>query len=230
MSEENPNIIVASTGEPFKTEAAASSALQRQKLDQEIFSVMPHPTKVGYCIGNTVELQKPAKPPAQSGVTPPVDAPPAPGNEGAPSEITRNDLQQYGDLGEGEGVLASTRSETEYWLVRFHEKQHDQELDQFPLSVNNDVIAVSRGEEIVLPASYLEVAENARIPRWKTIPGQNRKVRSVVSRYPFTKIRKATRQEFVQRMREGNAQRDRDIVRQESEGQGIAAAHAAIAD
>jgi hypothetical protein len=214
------DIILAGNGKPWKTKDQASAEIQRQKLDPAVFGPITH--EGGWAIGNVKALQAAALPPPVSG---PVVAPPA--EKPVVQPIVRNDAAQFpDDAVQSSGVLASTVSQEAYFYVVFQEKSSEQDVDLIPLSINNDVIMVRRGEKIVLPQSYLEVADHSVFRKFKQVPGQPRKVETVVKRFPYSTIGPASRQDFVRMMTEGNAKRDVDIARMQAEAQGAAAVNA----
>jgi hypothetical protein len=208
------NIILAANGKPWKTEAHAQAELARQKLDPSVFGIIRH--EDGFAIGNVKGLQSAALPPAASGPIPPPAAKP----------MVRSDAPQFPEDSSSTGVLAATVSEDRYFFVKFQEKSSEQDLDLIPLGINNDVIMVRRGERIILPESYLRVADAAIYRKWRQVPGQQRKVETVVKRFPYERLGPASREEFVQMMMAGNERRDQDIARMEAVSQGAAAAAA----
>jgi len=139
----------------------------------------------------------------------------------------RNEAQFPEDVGVTAGVLAATQKEESYFFVQFQEKASEQDLDLIPLGINNDVIMCRRGQKIVLPKTYMEVADHAIFRKFVAVPGQPRKVESVVKRFPYSVLGPATRDDFVKMMKSGNEQRDQDIAKAEAMAQGAAATNAA---
>lgn len=143
------------------------------------------------------------------------------------SPPVRNDAAQFpDDVSVTSGVLAATAKEEQYFFVQFQEKSSEQDLDLIPLGINNDVIMCRRGEKIILPKSYLEVADHAIFRKFRAVPGQPRKVETIVKRFPYSIIGPASRADFVTMMNAGNTKRDEDIARAEAAAQGAAAVNA----
>lgn len=95
-----------------------------------------------------------------------------------------------------------------YWWGQFQPKSNENEQNYVAIGVNGDVIQCKRGVEIILPSSYVEVADNATYNVYRQEPGEDRKVVGRVKRFPFLKSRQGTEKEFREFIRKGNAMRD----------------------
>lgn len=84
----------------------------------------------------------------------------------------------------------------EVWIVRFHEKSHPNDTNDVVLSVNGDMHQQQRGVEGPCPDRFLEVADRAVYPHYKQEPGKQRKIAAHIHRYPYTKIRKSSMDEY----------------------------------
>jgi hypothetical protein len=95
-------------------------------------------------------------------------------------------------------------SKTRFWRGVWANKSNENDPDAVRLGINNETLTFQRGVECIVPEPYLEVAAHARYPKFKHEPGKGRKVSAYIDRFPFTRIREATFEEFKTMFAEGN--------------------------
>jgi len=93
--------------------------------------------------------------------------------------------------------------EEPYWWVVFQAKTAPQDPDQVNLSVDGEVVVCQRQKEVPLPQRFLECADHATYPQYRQLPNKPRKVVGWITMFPYTKVRKATREEFEEYLRQG---------------------------
>lgn len=93
-----------------------------------------------------------------------------------------------------------------YSRVEFSAKGSENDLPYVPLSKNGKQLRIQRSKQVVLPNSYLEIADNASHPQWEPSdkPDQPMKKTGTIQRYQYRVIGKATRKEFLEMLAEGN--------------------------
>lgn len=93
-----------------------------------------------------------------------------------------------------------------YSRVIFNNKGSNNDLPFVPLSKNGVELRISRGREVVVPDSYLEIADHAAHIQWE--PSEDRNVAAknagLIRRYGYTRLGPATEAEFKKQLSEGN--------------------------
>lgn len=92
-----------------------------------------------------------------------------------------------------------------FWQVVFSPKGREDEPNDVTLSVNGQCLQIKRSENIILPGPFLECADNGLYPVYKQLPGVDRKIVSMIKHFPYSVLRKATKEEYEQQLRAGNA-------------------------
>jgi len=178
----DPNIILSNSGQPFKTEGAAKSARATKGLAITDWDVQPHEQEgggVGFAI-----IRK---------------------NFGMSD--TEEDVHRTPAEKEAAAIKAKldSTSETEkfYW-VRFHDKTNQQDPDHVELGVNGEVLKIQRNKWVILPARFLECARHAVHPHFQQVPGQPRKQVGTLVTWPHdVRQEHATRGQYAEMLAEG---------------------------
>lgn len=108
-----------------------------------------------------------------------------------------------------------TAVKEKYFEVVFQMKTSPNDEDEVSLSLNGDVIILNRDKTVILPESYLEVADHAVRNHYEQKPGQTRKIVGKIRKYPYTRIKEVDHKTYFAFMKKGNEQRDRDIEKME---------------
>ena len=95
----------------------------------------------------------------------------------------------------------------QYWLVNFHTTQDPNESRDVTIGLNNRILHIKRGEDIIIPLSMiLACCEHSRTPKYEQNWNKPRKVVEHVMTYPFSVIdKKKTRKDFEMMLRTGNS-------------------------
>jgi hypothetical protein len=91
-----------------------------------------------------------------------------------------------------------------YWEVLFSPKAKPDDPTDVKLSWNGQCLQMKRGEAVVVPGPFLEVADNAVYPTYRQMPGEDRKITSYVKHFPYTVLRRATEKEYRERKAAGD--------------------------
>jgi hypothetical protein len=93
-----------------------------------------------------------------------------------------------------------------YSLVIFNAKSSANDSPYVPLTKNGVELRISRGREVVIPDSFLEIADNAVFTQWEPSDDRNVPMKNAgkVRRYGYTRLRAATEEEFRKMLGEGN--------------------------
>jgi len=98
-----------------------------------------------------------------------------------------------------------------YWKLQFHEKTDPNATDKVELTHNGDTLIWERGIPVIVPETHRHVADCAVHNIYKQVPGEDRKVESVVRTYPYQLFGEATEAEYLALLKTGNEIRDRAI-------------------
>lgn len=104
---------------------------------------------------------------------------------------------------------------TEYRRIKFHSKSDKNQTDDIILSLNGETLLIQRDKEIVLPESFLRVADEATYNQYKAGTG-SRKVASRVRLYPYDMIGNATEKEFFAQRADGTRRQAEARTRDEA--------------
>jgi len=188
-SNDQEQMIVSSTGQPYKTDRAAAMAMVQRGCDPEVYEVREHPD------GGFAICEKGIPMPA------PVVAAPAsiPVASHAEAEEKAEAEEEYNDGPQA----ADVPQEEEHWRVRFQQKQNETETDNVILSVNGDTLNIKRGEVVVIPNRFKECADHATRQQFRQLPNESRKVVAHIKTYPYDLLGSATKQEYLAMRRAG---------------------------
>lgn len=100
-----------------------------------------------------------------------------------------------------------------------HEKQNDQDLDYVPVAVNGEVLQITKGTQVVVPARFREAMEHAIYPVYRKVPGESRKITSYVRKVPFDVLGEAPYEEYQKMLREGTAAHKKELARKKKESE-----------
>lgn len=92
----------------------------------------------------------------------------------------------------------------EYKRVRFHAKSSKDQMNDVILSLNGLTHKIKREDEVVLPVSFLKVADEAAFEQYQTGTG-SRKVAGKIRMYPYDVLGIATKAEYMAQRSAGNA-------------------------
>lgn len=216
----DPELVVANSGNPFKSENTAKAAMVTKGIDGEIvpvgngFAIQPHAPKPDET-DETTKTSEPVK--ATKGST--FRA----GNyndelifdivkdkdgvqKKAPFETEELATQYMGDngidgkiVGSGEGFAIQPPPE-KYFVVKFHYSNDPNADEDVVLGCNGDIVQCSRNVNVTLPERFLEVARNGTHDRFSQMPGQERKAIASMMTYPFDVIGSGEKKNFLSAM------------------------------
>jgi hypothetical protein len=91
-----------------------------------------------------------------------------------------------------------------YFDIIWHPKRSDSDEECVTIGVNGKLMTWARGQATVIRSDYLEVADNAFVPKFKQLPGEDRKEIGGIQPFTYTINRKITEQEYIDRKKEGD--------------------------
>ena len=97
------------------------------------------------------------------------------------------------------------KSGKKYYKVRFHERQSSTEPVNVVLGVNGDILVIRRGEEVILPEEYVELARSCMLRCYFPVPEGQKTVRKKLTmpRCSFDLLGEATEAEYLKMKKEG---------------------------
>ena len=98
-----------------------------------------------------------------------------------------------------------------YFKVIFQAKTNPNDENDVPLSLNGTTILSKRDVEVILPQSYLEVADHTVKSQYEQKPGHDRKVVGHIRKFMYQKLGEVTQADFEAFKKTGNAIRDKEI-------------------
>jgi len=96
----------------------------------------------------------------------------------------------------GEGFL--------YFEINWHPKRSDSDEEYVTVGVNGKYLVWLRNVPTVIRSDYLEVADNAFVPKFKQLPGEERKEIGGLKPYTYTINRQIDEDEYDRRKKEGD--------------------------
>ena len=92
-----------------------------------------------------------------------------------------------------------------YFWVRFHERNSTTEPVNVTLGINGDILVIRRGEKVILPEEYVELARSCVIKFTGPVLDGSKNIRKQVTmpRCPFDMLGEATEEEFFKMKKEG---------------------------
>jgi hypothetical protein len=116
---------------------------------------------------------------------------------------------------EAEPAKKSGTPKMKYFKVTFQAKTNPNDENDVPLSLNGTTILSKRDVEVILPASYLEVADHTVRSQYEQKPGHDRKIVSVIKKFVYHKGKEVTKEDFEAFKKSGNAIRDKELEARE---------------
>lgn len=93
---------------------------------------------------------------------------------------------------------SSTQSKPRFFKVRFQEKGDSNQPDDVQLGANGDLLILKRGEPVVIPEVFVNVARDARHLEYDYTPGAARKHPVQIIKYPFDILGEGTEAEYLE--------------------------------
>ena len=91
-----------------------------------------------------------------------------------------------------------------YFEINWHPKRSDSDEEFVTIGVNGKMMIWPRNKPTVIRSDYLEVADNAFVPKFKQLPGEERKEIGGLKPYTYTINRKITEEEYTKRKKDGD--------------------------
>ena len=100
-----------------------------------------------------------------------------------------------------------------YFRVRFHERQTATEPVNVTLGVNGEILVIRRGEEVILPEEYVELARSCVIRGKYPVASGQKTIRKpfTMPRCSFDLLGEATEAEYLKMKREGTEKTLKDL-------------------
>jgi len=126
------------------------------------------------------------------------------------SVVPKGMLDQLDAAAEAEsnGAASNLPPKMKYHRVIFQAKTSPNDEEDVTLTLNGDVMICKRETEVILPESYLEIADHAVHNQYEQKPGQPRKKVGKVKKYVYTRLKAASEEEFLASLAKGNKERD----------------------
>jgi hypothetical protein len=137
-----------------------------------------------------------------------------------PEEVDPQKKVEKADQAASADAVKRERDSEKFFRVTVHGSAdtNGAEPPQILLADGNYYLTVIRGAQVILPASLVEVLDHAVSEKFTVVPGYGRKVAAGnVPRFPYTRHGEASRKEFLEFLRTGNARRDQELRGQEAE-------------
>lgn len=99
-----------------------------------------------------------------------------------------------------------------YFELLWHPKRSDADDEFVTIGVNGKMMMWPRNVPTVIRSDYLEVADNAFVPKFKQLPGEERKEIGGLKPYTYTINRKITEEEYLKRKKEGDKALREDLA------------------
>ena len=100
-----------------------------------------------------------------------------------------------------------------YYKVRFHERQSTTEPVNVTLGVNGNILVIQRGQVVILPEEYVELARSCVIRyNYPSLDGRtNVRKKFTMPRCSFDLLGEATEKEYLRMKREGTEKTLKDL-------------------
>jgi len=85
--------------------------------------------------------------------------------------------------------------ETYHW-VKFHQRSSPNDEIRVKLTVNGECLLIERGAKIPLPRRFLEAADHTTHEEYAQEPGEQRKIVTEVTTFPYEIVGDATKEEY----------------------------------
>lgn len=103
-----------------------------------------------------------------------------------------------------------------YWEVIFAPQSSPNDPKNVELLWEGQCLLLQRMKAVILPGFFIEAADNALLDHYTQEPGQGRKKVGTIQRWPYTTLRRATRQEYLAMKSEGDRIQREAILREEN--------------
>ncbi len=91
-----------------------------------------------------------------------------------------------------------------YWEVIFHPQVNPHDPKDVVLPVEGQCLQIERDKPVIVPGNFLEAADHGVYSVYRQRPGEPQKVIGHVRHFPYTPMRKATKQEYLEMLQAGN--------------------------
>jgi len=91
----------------------------------------------------------------------------------------------------------------DFWWVTFAAKDNPNAADQVMLGINGNILVMKRNVPVIVPSNYLQVADHAVAKQYRQLPGEERRVVGEIKTFPYTKIKPATKKEYLAMKKKG---------------------------
>ena len=100
-----------------------------------------------------------------------------------------------------------------YFRVRFHERQTPTEPVNVVLGINGEILVVKRGELVILPEEFVELARSCVLRCYFPVPEGQKTVRKKMTmpRCSFDLLGEATEAEYLKMKEEGTKKTIQDL-------------------
>ena len=95
-------------------------------------------------------------------------------------------------------------TKAKYVRVRFESKSDPAAPNDVAIGVQGFVVKCQRNVETIVPDFILRAADTATYPKYRVVPGEGRKVDTVIRKYPYTIIGDSSLAEFQALFAQGN--------------------------
>ncbi len=112
--------------------------------------------------------------------------------------------------------MANTKEEKsgkKYFKVRFHERQTPTEPVNVTLGINGEILVIRRGEEVILPEEFVELARSCVIRYKFPVASGQKTIRKpfTMPRCSFDLLGEATEAEYLKMKKEGTEKTLKDL-------------------
>ena len=117
------------------------------------------------------------------------------------------------DVGTGFGILETVAKPAEpldYWKCRISPRTSENEDEVVDLAVQGRQLQVHRGTDVILPESFVKIAEQAIVEKFE-LRGSALVKTGELATCPIVRLSKSTEKDFKEQIKVGNAIRDSEI-------------------
>lgn len=228
---QEPTLILTSQDKPFTKQGGAESALKQKGLE-ETHEVVPFGD--GFAIApkgddaeseeekdvvqdellkNEPEQTKPTEKPEKkvpAKTEEKVSTPNKPKTKSL-DEMTLAELERAVAKRKASGEQGGLEKADYYWVI-FHAKSAPEQQDDVELHLNGNTLVFKREEEAVIPVEFMEVADQSITQKFKQVQGKGRKMTAKVKTFPYSVLRTATKKEYLELKRQGDAKTKKNIA------------------
>jgi len=99
-----------------------------------------------------------------------------------------------------------------YFEINWHPKRSDSDEEFVTIGVNGKYLMWARNKPVVIRSDYIEVADNAFVPKFKQLPGEERKEIGGLKPFTYTINRQIDEEEYTRRKKEGDKALQADLA------------------